>query len=364
MYSLLLPSANDVANALAEHVAGSVKDFVLLMNERATTLGCSNTHFVNPSGLHNDDQYTTATDMAKILQYAMTFPMYMQVTSSVSYRHSPIKRFKDPDNSNNQVLNTNSILLPGSIYYYSNITSGKTGHTQLAGYNIASSAKKHGMHLICIILGSQTDKIRYTESKLLYDFYFDNYVSLNIVDIDPRFNNDLSAIAINDVSLIDTLNITCNQDAHITLPVNVDYNSITSKINYQVEDAYDRYAIGTIYYYLGDTFVGKCNIEGKNADTNDSIFTGNLDLSNRQLIDEVSINTKNIDKTSISHNSLVYINNSGEIIASNTLILFIVITIITTIVIALSIFIYTNVISNSNIPIQKVFFKLRRKFRK
>ena len=101
LYSLLLASANDVANALAEYVAGSIKDFVLLMNERAESLGCNNTHFVNPSGLHDDNQYTTASDMAKILQYAMSFPMFMQVSSSVSYRHAPIRRFKHPENSNN-----------------------------------------------------------------------------------------------------------------------------------------------------------------------------------------------------------------------------------------------------------------------
>ncbi|MBR1454351.1 MAG: D-alanyl-D-alanine carboxypeptidase, partial [Lachnospiraceae bacterium] len=158
LYSLLLPSANDVANALAEHIAGSVKDFALLMNERAESIGCTNTNFVNPSGLHDDNQWTTANDMAKIIQYAMSYPMFSQISSSVSYRHAPIRRYKNPDNSNNLVLNTNSIMVPGSGYYYNGITSGKTGHTSLAGYNLAASARKHDMDLICVLLGCKSEK--------------------------------------------------------------------------------------------------------------------------------------------------------------------------------------------------------------
>ena len=364
LYSLLLPSANDAANALAEYVAGSVKDFVLLMNERAASLGCTNTHFVNPSGLHDDDQYTTASDMAKILQYAMTFPIYMQVASSVSYRHAPLKRFKDPENSNNQVLNTSSIIIPGSTHYYNGVTSAKTGHTKLAGYNIASSARKHDMNLICVVLGATSDKIRYSETKALYNFYFDNYVSLNVIDIDPRFNNNLSTIAIDDVDLIETLNITCDENSHVTLPVGTDYTNLDSKISYQVEDAYDRYAIGTIYYYLGDTFVGKCNIDGKNAESSESIFTGNLDLTSKQEADTPDNNVSTADDNNVSRNSLIYANASGNIIVSNTLIIFIVVIFAITILISLLIFLFTRVLNNSNIPIQKLFFKLRRRFRR
>ena len=83
LYCLLLPSANDAANALAEYVAGSINDFALLMNEKAEMLGLKNTHFVNPSGLHDDEQYTTAYDMAKMLQYAMKYPIFYEISSSI-----------------------------------------------------------------------------------------------------------------------------------------------------------------------------------------------------------------------------------------------------------------------------------------
>lgn len=364
LYSLLLASANDAANALAEYVAGSIKDFALLMNERAVNLGCNDTHFVNPSGLHDDNQYTTASDMAKILQCAMSYPMFMQISSSVSYRHAPIRRYRDPENSNNQVLNTNSIVVPGSVFYYNGITSGKTGHTNLAGYNLAASARKHDMHLICVIMGANSDKVRYGEAKKLFNFYFDNYQSLSVKSIDPRFNNNLSTIAINDVDLVETLNITCDDNSHITIPNGTDYSIVTSKISYQVEDIYDRYAIGTIYYYIDDIVVGKCNIEGKNVEASETIFTQNLDLTSQQDINEVDSNVTNLNNNELEMNSLVYRDSKGNLIFSHTLIILIIILVIIIIVISLAIFIYNRILTNSNIPIQKFIFRFKRRFRK
>ncbi len=362
LYSMLLASANDAANALAEYVAGSIKDFALLMNERAASIGCSDTHFINPSGLHNDNQYTTASDMAKIIQHAMTYPMFMQISSSVSYRHAPIRRFKDPENSNNLILNTNSIMVPGSGYYYNGITAGKTGHTTLAGYNLAASARKNDMHLICIVLGAKNDKMRYIEAKSLFDFYFNNYHSLLIKDIDPRFNGDLSSIAIDDVNLVETLNITCDDTSHITLPNGVEYDKVTSKISYQVEDIYDKYAIGTVYYYLDNVIVGKCNIEGKNMESSGTIFTSILDLTAQQDSDETAYSSQ--VKNQAEHNSLIYRNEKGNLVVSETLLYLISILLIIIFVIALIFFIYTRILTNSNIPIQKIFFRFRRRFRR
>ncbi|MBO6134489.1 MAG: D-alanyl-D-alanine carboxypeptidase [Lachnospiraceae bacterium] len=362
LYSMLLASANDAANALAEYVAGSIKDFALLMNERAASIGCSDTHFINPSGLHNDNQYTTASDMAKIIQHAMTYPMFMQISSSVSYRHAPIRRFKDPENSNNLILNTNSIMVPGSGYYYNGITAGKTGHTTLAGYNLAASARKNDMHLICIVLGAKNDKMRYIEAKSLFDFYFNNYHSLLIKDIDPRFNDDLSSIAIDDVNLVETLNITCDDTSHITLPNGVEYDKVTSKISYQVEDIYDKYAIGTVYYYLDNVIVGKCNIEGKNMESSGTIFTSILDLTAQQDSDETAYSSQVKNQT--ERNSLIYRNEKGNLVVSETLLYLISILLIIILVISLIFFIYTKILTNSNIPIQKIFFRFRRRFRR
>ena len=363
LYSLLLPSANDAANALAEYVAGSINDFALLMNEKAENLGLKNTHFVNPSGLHDDNQYTTAYDMAIILQYAMSYPIFYQISSSVSYRHAPIRRYKNPENSNNQVLNTNSIMVPGSGFYYNGITSGKTGHTNLAGYNLAASARKNGMNLICVVLGSEKDKIRYNETKALFDFHFNNYNSFKIKDIDPRFSGSISNISIDDVHLIEALNITCSDNAHITLPKDAKVEDVKSSISFQANDTNNKYAIGTINYFYYDEPIGQCTLEGRNIENLESIYTSYLNLSSsmdnsdNEITNDISQANQNVSS------ALIYRNNTGALVVSNTLITTFVIIITLMIIISTIAFLYVRIFSNSRIPINKFLFKLRRKFR-
>lgn len=364
LYSLLLPSANDAANALAEHVAGSINDFALLMNEKAKNLGLKNTNFVNPSGLHDDNQYTTAHDMAIILQYALSYPIFAQISSSVSYKHAPIRKYKDPDNSNNQVLNTTSILVPGSGYYYNGITAGKTGHTTNAGYNLAASARKHDMNLICVVMGCEKDKTRYQEAKSLFDFHFNNYQSLSIKQTDPRFSKPISTISINDVNLIDSLNITCDEFYHITFPNGADLNKITSKISYQVDDIYNKYAIGYIEYFLDNEFIGKCTLEGRNIEAANSIYTNHLNLSS-QLNNEDNYNntSNNTNANNNSSNALIYRNNNGNLVISQTLITVIVVIIVLLLIITLVLFMYVYVFNNNNLSYNKIKFKVKRKFR-
>ncbi len=363
LYCLLLPSANDAANALAEHYAGSINDFALLMNEKAENLGLENTHFVNPSGLHNDNQYSSAEDMAKILQCAMTYPIFMQISSSLSYRHAPIRKYKNPENSNNVVLNTNSILSSGSKYYYNKAVAGKTGHTNAAGYNLAVCARNNGMNLVCVTLGAKTEKDRFDDTKKLCEFHFDNYKSLKIKDIDKRFDDSISSLSINDVHLIESLNITCSDSAHITLPKNIDENSIKSVLSFQVDDIYNKYAIGSLHYYLDDVLVGKCTLEGRNIDNIEEIYTSHLNLSN-PLSSNDDDAIKNNNSNSTTNNLLISINDDGELVLSNTLITLIIIIIILIVAIVFISFIYINIFNNPNIPFAKFLFRLRRKFRR
>ena len=368
LYSLLLPSANDVANALAEHIAGSMNDFVLLMNERASQLGLKNTNFTNPSGLHDDNQFSTANDLAIIYREAMRNKLFMQISSSVSYTHAPIRRYKNPNNSNNQVLNTNSIMVPGSNYYYKGATSGKTGHTKLAGYNLAMSAKKNNMHLITIILGAQTEKIRFNEAKKLLDFHFNNYKSLTIKNFDPRFFDD-SHLSINDVNMVNTLNITCNENSHITLPKNISPDEVTSKISYQVTDIYNKYAIGNINYYLYDKNIGSCTIEGKDPENPDLLFISHLSITrandSNNTIDtnnNIQNNENNVANLKVT-SSLINIDSNGKISFSSTLMKIISITIGIIIIILIILFLYEKIFTNENFSINKIRFRIKRFFK-
>lgn len=362
LYSLLLPSANDVANALAEHIAGNINDFVLLMNERASQLGLKNTNFANPSGLHDDNQYSTAKDLAIIYNEAMKNKLFMQISSSVSYTHAPIRKYKNPNNSNNQVLNTNSIMVPGSIYYYKGATSGKTGHTSLAGYNLAMSAKKNNMQLITIVLGAQSEKMRFTEAKNLLDFHFNNYKSLTIKNFDPRFKED-SHLSINDVNIINTLNITCNENSHITLPKNVSPDEVTSKISYQVIDIYNKYAIGNINYYLYDKNIGSCTIEGIDPTNPDLLFISHLSITRANDTNaQNDINNDDTEKLKVT-SALINIDNNGKMSFSNTLIKIISITVTIIILILIIILLYEKIFTNENFSINKIRFRIKRFFK-
>ena len=84
LHVLLIPSANDAANVLAEHVAGSVAEFANMMNQKAIEIGCKNTHFVNPSGIHSNDHYSTAYDLALIGQYAMKNNIFRSIVGKTS----------------------------------------------------------------------------------------------------------------------------------------------------------------------------------------------------------------------------------------------------------------------------------------
>lgn len=362
LYSLLLPSANDVANALAEHVAGSINDFVLLMNERVFQLGLKNTNFMNPSGLHDDNQYSTAKDLAIIYKEAMKNKLFMQISSSVSYTHAPIRRYKNPNNSNNQVLNTNSIMVPGSIYYYRGATSGKTGHTKLAGYNLAMSAKKNNMQLITIVLGAQSEKMRFDEAKKLLDFHFNNYKSLTIKNFDSRFEDD-SHLSINDVNIVNTLNITCNENSHITLPKNISPDEVTSKISYQVTDIYNKYAIGNITYYLYDKNIGSCTIEGKDPKNPDLLFISHLSNTRANDTNNIIQNNANEEEKLKVTSTLINIDNNGKILFSSTIIKIISITVGIIIIILIILFLYEKIFTNENFSINKIRFRIKRFFK-
>ena len=253
-------------------------------------------------------------------------------------------------------------MVPGSGYYYNGITSGKTGHTKLAGYNLAASARKNGMNLICVLLGSAKDSIRYNETKSLFDFHFDNYKSLSIKEFDKRFDDSISNISIDDVNLIESLNITCDENAHITLPKSANENDVTSKISYQIDDPYNVYAIGNIQYYLKDEPIGKCTLEGRNFEDIEAIYTVYLNLSKaleESEVDEVS----NVKTTTNKTNALIYRNSNGHLVISSTLMTVFIIIITSILVISIITFLYIRVFSNTNIQINKLLFRLRRKFK-
>ena len=178
---LLIPSANDAAIVLAEHISGSVEKFSKLMNEKAKSLGCLNTNFVNPNGIQDKNHYSTAYDLALIGKYALKFPdikriaMVKQYTLPTTNKYDKTDRIFNATNGliNDDVLNKN---------YYEYATGLKTGYTDASGYCIVSTAKKDDKVLIAVILNSNSISKRYSDCKTLFNYGFDNYEYITIQD--------------------------------------------------------------------------------------------------------------------------------------------------------------------------------------
>lgn len=151
---MMVPSGNDAALTLADYVGGGdVNKFVDMMNAKAKALGCTNTHFTNPHGLHDPNHYTTAADLVKIARYAMTLPYFMDICSQVGYAYIPSggpNKGKETDLST-----TNRMIISSDTKYYYRYAKGiKTGHTDESGYCLVSTASADGYSYLCIALGS------------------------------------------------------------------------------------------------------------------------------------------------------------------------------------------------------------------
>lgn len=178
---LLVLSANDAANVLAEYVGGSVESFVSMMNTKVNELGLTNTHFTNPYGLQEDDHYTTAYDLAKIMQYCIQNDDFRRIAGSISCS-IPATNKSDV----RSYTSTNQLILPDSPNYYSYVTIGKTGFTTEAGRCLVSCAYKNDLELTCVILGGtlSNDGIssRFIDSISLYEYGFNQFSLKNIVN--------------------------------------------------------------------------------------------------------------------------------------------------------------------------------------
>lgn len=172
LHVLLVASANDAACALAEHVSGSTESFVQLMNDKAIDLGCKNTHFVNPNGIQNENHYSTAYDLSLIAKYAMANSTFRNLVTFTSYK-LPTTELYSIDNR--FFSTTNEMIMPYNNYYYQYANGIKTGYTSMAGYCLVGSAKKNDFMLISVVVGSPTNAIKYSDTKSLFEYGYDNF---------------------------------------------------------------------------------------------------------------------------------------------------------------------------------------------
>ncbi len=188
LYCLMVKSANDAASVLAVHNSGSIEAFVDKMNERALEIGCTGTHFVNPHGLHDENHYTTARDMAKIMREAVKQPLFEEIFSTKEY-FVPATNLSD-----SRELKTTNYLIRNAGYPQvldSRVIGGKTGFTTPAGRCLVAIAEKNGMKLLSVVMGTKAQYgpdgysfLRYgnfEETSDLLDFAYERYTTMQVL---------------------------------------------------------------------------------------------------------------------------------------------------------------------------------------
>ena len=178
---LLVHSANDASNVLAEYISGSIPDFVILMNNKLNELGCKNSHFVTTNGLHDDNHYTTVKDMSIIARYCMQNKTFRRIVSM------PKCHINATNKSGERIFkNTNDLINNTSFYYYPGCIGIKTGFTSQAKNCLISACSKNNLETIAVVFGaSLTDdkkSARYVDSRNLFNYAYEYYIFKNIAN--------------------------------------------------------------------------------------------------------------------------------------------------------------------------------------
>ena len=230
LYCLMLPSANDAAKALAEHLGGSIDNFAAMMNARAKALGCTNTHFINPHGLHDSNHYTTAYDMSLMFRAAMEHDLFLEIISTPSYTTAATNISKE-----RFFFNTNGLI--SNLYYsghiYDKCIGGKTGSTDEAGRCLVAAAKDGDKLMVSVIMGSgpmekdgRTRQGQFDESKRLLEYGFTNFRRVTI----SRPDEPVDKVAVTLSRDADEVMVKPIGSLTLTLPKRINENDIQSEI--------------------------------------------------------------------------------------------------------------------------------------
>lgn len=192
LYGMLLPSANDCAEALAEHIGGSMDGFAKLMNERAKELGCKNTNFVNPSGLYNENHKTSARDLALIMSELSKHPEYKEIATTLAYKIAPTNK----STLERPLWNENKLIQQYSGYYYPYCIGGKTGYTIQSQHSYVSVSVKDGRRLV-VALVHDSQKTFFRDAINLFNYGYNGFEKVPVYskgDVVTTYNSGKTSI--------------------------------------------------------------------------------------------------------------------------------------------------------------------------
>ena len=254
LHGLLLGSANEVAYGLAEHVGGSLENFVQMMNDKAAELGCEHTHFANASGLPDENHYVCAHDMARIARAFFNNETLCMISGTYSYTIPPTNKTDE-----SRPLENHHKMVTGKKYEYDGIIGGKTGFTSVARQTLVTCAQRNGMKLVCVVLKDESPN-QFLDTAALLDYGFANFEKKNIADYETRYKLDSATFFHTKLDIMGSSKslLTINKEGKIILPKVMQLEDCDVNIEYLDNDAK---AIARLNYSIGGYQVGSTTID-------------------------------------------------------------------------------------------------------
>ncbi len=272
LYGILVGSANEVANAVGEHIAGSIDAFVDMMNERAAELGCKDSHFMNTNGLHDENHYTSAHDLALIAAAFFRNDMLCKIGNTASYEFTAT-----PTQPDDFILRNKHKMITGEVAY-DGVLGGKTGYTDNSRQTLVTCAERNGMRLVCVVFREETPN-QFTDTMELFDYGFNNFQIMNIAENEKRYQIESSGFLQtgNDIFGSSKPILSIDSESRVIVPNTTVFDDLESTIDYDISDGNH---IAQIRYSYHDTYVGKAYLELADDNTTPYEFNTNPDSSN------------------------------------------------------------------------------------
>ncbi len=293
LYGILVASANEVANAVAEYAGGTIDNFIDMMNDYAKEIGCEDSHFANTNGLFDENHYTSAYDLATIARKFFQNEMLCKIGNTARYHFEPSAGQPDDFYEKNKHK-----LITGEIPY-DGIIGGKTGYTGESRQTLVTCAEQNGMKLICVVFKEESPA-QFTDTVELFDYGFQNFQVLNISENEEKFNIDNVNFfkADNDIFGSSKPILSIDTDSYVIVPNMADFSDLDSTINYDVAEENH---VAQISYSYNDTFVGSTYVNL--AEIADPADTFNSDT---QTVTDISVERDN--ETEPTKENIIFIN--------------------------------------------------------
>lgn len=278
LQAILIASANDAANGLAEHIAGSLEGFADMMNKRAAELGCTGSNFVNSNGLYDDNHYTTPHDLAVIARAFFNNELLCKYSSTRILHLEPTDRQPDDilHHSKNQ-------LFPGGTYEYEYLVGSKTGFTSQSRQTLVSCAEKDGMKLICVVMKEESP-YQFEDTVNLFDYGFGNFQAINISESDSEYVIDNANFfkTTNDVFGSSKPILSLNPEDRIIIPNTATLADVESSISYDVDGPNQ---VASIDYTYHGVDVGSVSVDLA-VDTSHSYSFDSVEEAQSEILEE------------------------------------------------------------------------------